>query len=482
MGQGKFRRTTLIAVTLAAFLGGLGLARVISVHGWVLIPLVIFSTLTFPARTKLSLLSIIILGLGVGCWRGGMYMHKLVPYQRLTKQSVIIRGRADSDAVYADKSQISFDLGSLELVQPSSERLVGKIGVKGFGEPMVYRGDVVEVQGKLFPTRGSKQASIGFAQVRILRSSTSRVETIRRNFASGSISALPEPLGSFGLGLLIGQRTTLSKDLANQLSAVGLSHIVAVSGYNLTILVMVAHRLLKKRSKFQALALTLGMIGVFLLFTGSSASIVRASLVSILSLWAWYYGRQFRPSLLIILAAAVTAGVYPLYLWSDLGWWLSFLAFGGVLIAAPMATKRFFGKREPKLLLSIFIETCAAQAVTLPLTMYIFGQVSLIALLANMMIVPLVPLAMLLSLVAGLGGMLVAPIAGWFAWPAKLLLGYMIDIIGLFARLPHAYVGSSISLAQMLAAYIGLVMILAMWWHKYHRGDKITEIKQVQQT
>lgn len=140
-------------------------------------------------------------------------------------------------------------------------------------------------------------------------------------------SALPEPAASFGLGLLIGQRSTIPKSVSLQLAAVGLTHVVAVSGYNLTIIMRAVRKLLRKRSKYQSTVASLLLIGIFLLFTGFSASIVRAAIVSTLSLWAWYYGRTFRPIVLILLAAVITAGVYPIYLWSDIGWYLSFLAF-----------------------------------------------------------------------------------------------------------------------------------------------------------
>ena len=92
-----------------------------------------------------------------------------------------------------------------------------------------------------------------------------------------------------------------------QLAAVGLTHIIAVSGYNLTIIIRAMRRLLTKRSKYQSTLLSFGLIAVFLLVTGFSASIVRAAIVSGLSLIAWYYGRAFRPLLLILLSAVITA-------------------------------------------------------------------------------------------------------------------------------------------------------------------------------
>src|SRR5581483_4964968 len=154
---------------------------------------------------------------------------------------------------------------------------------------------------------------------------------------------------------------------------------------------------------------------------GFSASIVRAALVSILSLWAWYYGRRVKPMVLISLAAAITALWNPFYIWADLGWWLSFLAFFGVLVISPLITNRLF-KKTPKLFTLVFLETLSAELMTLPLILMTFSQLSIVALIANLLVVPLVPLAMLLSTVAGAAGFITPQIAGWLALPARLLL------------------------------------------------------------
>ncbi len=457
------RRTTLISYGLAAFVAGLGLARVISLPAGlsVVILLAFFLIARRPATVRLCMV-VVMLMVVAGIARGSAFLPKLSTYNQLKGQQLTLEAVAQNDAVYADKGQLSFDIGSLQLLEPSSRPLVGVVGVKGYGLPMVFQGDKLQIKGKMSPARGSRQAYISFAQIELQHRGDSRVNKFRRDFAAGLGSTLPEPLASFGLGLLIGQRTTLPKELNDQLSTVGLTHIVAVSGYNLTIIIMAASRLLGKRSKYQTLVLTLAMIAGFLLLVGGSASIVRAALVSGLSLAAWYYGRTFRPLVIILLAAAITAGIYPVYLWSDIGWYLSFLAFFGVLVVAPALTKRFLGKRKPKIILAVLIETTAAQLTTLPLIMYIFGRLSVVALVANMLVVPLVPLAMLTSFMAGLAGMVMPNFAGWLAWPAKLLMSYMIDVVQIFARLPKAAIQQPLHLPEMVALYTILVALLLL--------------------
>ena len=477
----KFRRTTLIAVFLTAVLVGLGLARTkIEFQFWWLAVSLLLIIISLRRARVMFVVPIMLLGLCIGWWRGSAYMALLDNYDNLYKNNVVVVGVADSDAVYGDKSQISFDLGQIKVIAPYRIDLVGKIGVKGFGEPMVYKGDIVQVSAKLYPFRGPRQASLSFASIKVIEKSDSAIEVIRRRFEAGMQSALPEPAASFGLGLLIGQRSTIPKSVSLQLAAVGLTHVVAVSGYNLTIIMRAVRKLLRKRSKYQSTVASLLLIGIFLLFTGFSASIVRAAIVSILSLWAWYYGRTFRPIVLILLAAVITAGVYPIYLWSDIGWYLSFLAFFGILVLAPLTTKRMYKSRQPKILMTLIIETSAAQIMTMPIIMYIFGQFSAVALLANVLVVPLVPIAMSLCLIAGLAGMFVPFMSGWLALPSRLSLTYMLDVVSLLSRLPRALIQQSITVWQMVLMYCGLIILVIILWHKIKTSSGIiTDIKQV---
>jgi competence protein ComEC len=289
-------------------------------------------------------------------------------------------------------------------------------------------------------------------------------------------SALPEPQASFGMGLLIGDKSTLPKTATDNLSAVGLTHIIAVSGYNLTIIVLAVRRLLRKRSKYQSTAMATILIGLFVLLTGSSASIVRAAIVSMLSIIAWYYGRKIRPLLLITFTAAITAFWNPLYIWSDAGWYLSFLAFYGVLVLAPLIHRRFFANKPRGVLGLLIIESLCAQIMTAPYIIYTFKQLSLVALPANVLVVPLVPLAMMLSLIAGLGGMFVVSIAGWLAWPAKLVMTYMLDLAALFARIPHALLTRSLPISGLIVMYLAVLLVSVTLGHNVIRRATITDV------
>ena len=398
-------------------------------------------------------------------------MQNVFQIRGLTEKKVTIEATATSDSVYSTTSQIEFTASHIQLLEPGKKPLSGSFKISGFGVPIVYRGDRVRVSGKLFPMRGSNQGRIAYAQLDVINTGSSHINDFTRKFNAGMQSALPEPTASFGLGLLIGQRSTLPAEITAALTAVGLVHIVAVSGYNLTIIVRGVGRL-KLGSKYQKLILSLALIVGFILVTGFSASIVRAALVSALSLWAWYYGRQVKPLVLISFAAAVTGLWNPFYIWGDLGWYLSFLAFFGVLVIAPLITGRLF-RKPPKLLTMVLIETLAAELMTLPLILMTFSQLSIIALVANVLVVPLVPLAMLLAAVAGLFGAFVPQIAGWFAFPARLLLTYMLDIVHMLSNIPSVLIHRSISGFYMIALY---AVVLAVTIVLYRRLPKRTNL------
>jgi competence protein ComEC len=399
-----------------------------------------------------------------------MYMHNVHQLKSLTERKVTIVATATSDSIYGKRGQIQFTGSNIHMNYPYQSRLAGSFKLGGFGEQMIYRGDRVQVSGKLFPSRGSNQAVIAYAQLKTLSHGGSAVYDITRNFDAGMQNALPEPQASFGLGLLIGQRTTMPADIIAALTAVGLIHIVAVSGYNLTIIIRGIGRL-KLGSKYQKLILSLSLIVGFVLVTGFSASIVRAAIVSALSLWAWYYGRRIKPLVLISFAAAVTAFWDPFYVWGDIGWYLSFLAFFGVLVISPVITARFF-KKPPKLLTMVVIETLSAEIMTLPLILMTFSQLSIVALAANALVVPLVPLAMLLSAVAAGAGAIVPQFAGWLALPARLLLTYMLDIVHMMSRIPSVLVHRSISLGYMVSIYAVAIALLVLIYRKLPKTVK----------
>ncbi len=424
--------------------------------------------LTLGYRRRWLLWSCILLAAWIGVWRGQAYVHQQQALAALVGQRVVVVATVIDDPGYDPRGFMQFKLGDGTI---NGQPMAGSLPVRLY-QTNLHRGYQVQAEGKIRAGFGNATIELSYPHLTVLSTRQSGLEEVRQRFFTGMKTALPEPMASFGLGLLVGIRSLIPKPLAEQLALVGLSHLVAVSGYNLTIIVVATQKLLQRWGRGLALAASLWLIATFLIVTGASASIVRASLVAVLALLATFYGRRFQPLLLILLAAAATALYQPGYL-SDLGWLLSFLAFFGIMILAPAVEARL---GHPQLLVAkLFIESTTAQLMTVPLILYIFGDLSIVAPLTNLIILPLVPLAMLLSFIAGLAGWLLPAFAGWLAWPAGLLLWLMLAIVDWFARLPWAGTMIHIDLATMLGMY-GLILILVLVLKRANRRQHRSEV------
>ena len=300
---------------------------------------------------------------------------------------------------------------------------------------------------------------------------------VRDWFAERVRAHVPAPEVDLGLGYLLGLRRALPTDLAEALKIAGLTHVIVASGYNLTILVRLSRRLFVRISKYLSMLSSVGMILAFMAVTGLSPSMSRAGLVAGLSLAAWYYGRTVHPFVLLPFSAAITLLINPQFGWGDLGWQLSFASFAGVIILAPLLQRYFFGEKEPGTVRQILGETLSAQIMTLPLILLAFGMLSNVALIANMLILPFVPLAMLLVFLVGVCSG-VPFVADVLTVPTTWLLKYMTSVAQWLADQPWAQSEIAISGVTALVAYVGLA--LAIWWMARQTKFRFGEVNIVE--
>jgi competence protein ComEC len=447
------RKPLHISVIFAGLLAGIALGRVGFEAGPAALAVAAVAA-GVAWRTRLLPVALALLALSLGLMRADAWRAGRATLEGRIGAQVTLVGTVIDDPSLTDKGQANFTLGE---IHERGRTIPGTISVHEYPVHL-QRGYQVQLTGKLKTGFGNVPAELSFPKLEVLATSQSPLERLRQRFFAGMRTAMPDPMASFGLGLLVGIRALIPKDMQATLALVGLSHLVAVSGYNLTILVHAAERATRRFGRRIALASSLWLIGGFLVVTGASASIVRASLVSVLSLLASFYGRRFNPVTLILIAAGATAAYDPKFL-TDLGWLLSFLAFFGILVLAPAIEARL---GHPKRVVArLFIESFAAQILTIPLILFFFSQLSIVSPITNLLILPMVPLAMATSFVAGLAGMLMPAFAGWFAWPAATLLTFMINLINAFAALPFAGTKYQISMPTMLAMY-ALILVLTV--------------------
>lgn len=285
-------------------------------------------------------------------------------------------------------------------------------------------------------------------------------------FSARISSVVPEPEVKLGLSYLLGMKSGLPKDLVENLRAVGLTHIVVASGAHLAILVEVAKKLFGKISRFAAVLFSVIFILFFMAMVGWTPSILRAGVMSILTLLTWYVGRKMAPWRIILLTAAGTLLINPDFI-VNLGWLLSFSSFIGIMILGPRVTRFFYGKKKPGAIASTVLATISATLLTLPITLFYFGQFSLINVLANLLILPTLPFAMGLTFFTGVfAGVPVA--SDFLVFLTTKMLDFHIFVVKLFGGMSQFLVKIDKNQAWVFLLYIIVAapFLIGLIWKK----------------
>jgi len=301
-----------------------------------------------------------------------------------------------------------------------------------------------------------------------------RLTQIKHAFENNIDVILPEPHAAFLKGLLIGERSSLPQSLIADFQITGTSHMIALSGYNITIIASAIQWIFLALTFPFALSFWLasGLIILFIIMTGASASVVRAGIMGLLLLIAQKEGRMYRMAPALAFAAAVMVIQNPYVLRFDAGFQLSFGATLGLVYISPYVeqwideawrrarrdtTARAITGLEEKttpLPKRILIETLAAQIAVLPLLIFLFGRVSLISPVVNVLVLVVTPYAMGIGFAAATLAFfsdLLGRLVGGAAW---VILEYQLRVIALFARVPFAgVVLGNIALVGILIIY-----------------------------
>lgn len=260
---------------------------------------------------------------------------------------------------------------------------------------------------------------------------------LKAGILKGFERALPPDNAALLGGITLGARSSFSPQLKNAMVDSGTVHIVAVSGYNISILAIavgnIAMLFLARRF---AIWLAIGLILLFVAMVGTEASVVRAAIMGIAGLVGEFSGRPKDQGYAIVLAAACMVAWDPNIIRTDLGFGLSFLSLLGVVYLAP-ALRSLWRKTPDRGVLEWkenMDTTIGAQLGVLPILLGVFGKASLTSIAANVLIIPTVPVAMgigfLLGVTNGTSPFLGFPIAR----VAELLTGYEIAVIQIFSR------------------------------------------------
>lgn len=261
----------------------------------------------------------------------------------------------------------------------------------------------------------------------------------KQKFVGGISEILPEPHNSFLAGLLVGLRRSIPKDLLENFNATGTTHIIALSGFNITIIAqcidMILLRWFNRRISF---GLSVVAIVLFVIMAGASASVVRAAAMGILGLLALNIGRVKAITNALVFTGAAMVAVNPKILHFDVGFHLSFLALMGLVYLVPIIEPYFNWLWKP--IRQILVLTLSAQICVAPILLLNFDRLSLVAPLTNILVLPVIPFAMLFGFLAGLLAMIWNLLALPLAWIAWGMLEYVIKVVEWTAKVPLASV------------------------------------------
>lgn len=242
--------------------------------------------------------------------------------------------------------------------------------------------------------------------------------------------SLPEPMASLAGGILLGVNDRMPYQFYQQLVESGTLHLVAASGYNVSVvaeilLQLVGHFL----SRGPAVIVAVGGIAVYVIISGGSASVIRAGIMGSLTLIAYYTGRPAEARRILWVTIWIMLWVNPLLI-MQVGFQLSVAATAGLLYIEPWMRNLKSG-----LLQDYLFPTLAATIATMPIIYWHFGRVSWIAPLANVLILPVVPGVMLLSGGLILAGSLSLALGQVVAWVGYVPLWWVVGVIRWFAKI-----------------------------------------------
>lgn len=402
---------------------------------WLIVAFLLFFT-SIRFAHAFTLLLALISGLIFANFRTAPQLRSQEFFENAAKSTVVLSGTVSEDPDTSSGSTV-IRLQNLQISNSDDSTtlsLAGTAYIQLSGPADVKRTDSITLKGTL-------GTGFGTFVVTMFRPEVVSIEKLDppdpfvsfKDFFSNLLrSLIPSPEIDLGLGYLMGMKSGLSESFSEALRAVGMTHVIVASGAHLAILIGAAKQLFGRISKFAGLMFSLLLILVFVGVVGFTPSMTRAALVAGLSLLFGYVGRTFTPFRLISFVAALTLLIEPIN-FLNLGWQLSFASFCGILMLAPRLQRLFYGGKKPPWLASMLLTSLATCLLCAPILIYNFNSLSLLSFVANLIILPTLPYAMLLLLLTGATSFL-SVLSIIFAKLATLLLDLHIFVVNFLSE------------------------------------------------
>ena len=422
--------------------------------------------------------------------------------------TVTVHGVVSLDPDVQDKTtRIKLSVDSIES-SGEWQTASGMVMVYAPRYPKLSYGDILDVSGKLqtplnfsdFDYAGflGKQSVYSIMYYPIIKLDSTghgswfltRVYNLRHRLADIMARALPEPQASLAQGIILGLRGNITTDMNAEFTRSGTTHILAVSGMNLTILsglLSIVLALIIGKRFYLYIWLTLAVVWLYTLLSGITPSVLRAAIMGSLFLAAELLGRQKNAGPALCLAAAIMIGFNPRVLF-DVSFQLSALSMAGIVYLHPLLRDwspniaETIKRKAPFLASPIgfvgdsFSMTLAATLAVWPVSAIYFGTISLTAPLATLLAVPVLPFIMSLGSLMSLAGLVWFPAAicaGWVLW---VFLSYLLLVVGLFSKIPFSVIPTGDISHAFIVAYYGAVILIAWALTRRRRSNFMAEM------
>jgi competence protein ComEC len=294
-----------------------------------------------------------------------------------------------------------------------------------------------------------------------------------------------EPENSFLAGLLYGGKSGLPPELSDDFSKTGVSHVIAVSGFNITIIATTLMSLLIAAGLYRRGAgiASAAAIIIFVIFTGATASVVRAAVMGLLVILAGQLGRRSQIGYVLVFAATFMTLCNPYVLLWDAGFQLSFLATIGLVYISPILqsviarseerttsqslkiknsiVRRLFCLVRGSGIAEPLLTTFSAIIATLPLILFQFGRLSIVAPLVNVLVLWSIPWLMLAGFITLIVSFIFFPLGQIFAAFTHFGLRYVILVVTWFGRQSWSAVEFHLPWWGMVLMYVVFVFVIA---------------------
>lgn len=298
----------------------------------------------------------------------------------------------------------------------------------------------------------------------ISRGNGSKIKSLlfkfRNLFIENINQVISPPKSDLASGLLLGTKGGFDKETQAEFIGTGTIHIVALSGYNVTI---VASSIIKFFGLFlgatYSIVLAIIFILLFIIMAGGGATVVRAGIMAFIALFARITDRNYQAGRALVIAGLLMVAYDPRVI-TDMSFQLSFLATAGILFITPKVISWVwfvpmrFGLRE------IMATTISATIAVLPALLYSTGVLSFVSLPANILVLPFIPITMLMSFLAGIVGFISPILSLPFGYISEILLSYILSVIHIIASLPFA----SMNIQSFPLILTILIYLFLLWW------------------